>query len=139
MAEGIVIICACSLIITAGLAIISGFLSEFYFSTGGIVAAVVITICVIATTIVCISFAKSYTEEEKSAEATVVKVESQAFESSVKYKVWAKDNNNEVWEASVTSGFYAITHEGDRVVVQYKIIHYWKTTKIEVVQLIREE
>lgn len=101
------------------------------------IIAVVIIICVIATAAVGISFGTSYTVEEKSVPATVIKIESQAFESNVKYKVWANDKYGNTWEVNVDSIFYANTREGDSIIINYDHVHYWNTERNNVTTVVR--
>ena len=134
MGEGLVIIILIGILVCVFASVIIG--CTTYWEHLWIIA-VVTAICVIATTIVCISFAKSYTEEEKSVPATVIKIESQAFESSVTYKIWANDKYGNTWEVNVDSIFYANTREGDSIIINYDHVHYWNTERNKVTTVVR--
>ena len=135
MAEGIITICVIGLFVCGIIAIVYGGFEDCWSKFTHIFVLCLLVCALITTVIVSISFGKSYTEEDKQIEATVIKVESQTFESSVKYKIWAQDTRGEIWEIDANSSFYAITHENDPVIVNYKIVHYWNTTTTKIVSL----
>lgn len=136
MGEGLLIIIFVGIFVCVAALVITCIITEGDYPW---MIVVIILVCVIATAVVCISFGKSYTVEEKSVPATVIKTESQTFDSSVKYIIWANDKYGNTWEVNVDSIFYANTNEGDSIIINYDHIHYWNTERTYVTTIVRGE